>query len=425
MVRVGYIYAVLFLVICFVPKSSLAMDLRYSMNYIFTKYENVTRASVSEGNEYSNSLVGNLSLSESSLSYNTNLSAQIASTQYINEITADRTRVNLRFDTVWSLLPERVEWFFSDVFTQSTISSLVGDTPDNKQNVNVLRTGPNFKFRLSSLHSIDVEPRYENYKFELSNNNDRVNNTTRWTFTANSTISLGLSHLIENTRFSDTTLNPNYTRNNIDAFISSNKGVTNINLGVGGTVIKGDGFGTVRSPRVQLSITRQLQRLLSASLVLNKDVNDTGTTIRSRQDDSNTFTDSQSLDFFQQEGLRLNLYKRLDYGDLSFTYTNSERSYNFDATLDQTLTSSSVLYNTAISRTVFINAYAQRANVAFLNTVLSRDYENLLYRVNARYNMKRNLNMNITLSKIERVSDNENDGFEDFNIGVSIQYSSL
>jgi len=425
MVQIGHKYIVLFLMICLVPNNSLAMDLRYSMNYIFTKYENITRASVSEGNEYSNSLVGNLSLAETSLSYNTSLSAQLASTQYLNEITADRTRANLKFNMLWSLRPKSIEWFFSDVFTQSTISSLVGDTPDNKQNVNVLRTGPNFKFRLGSRQRIDVEPRYENYRFELSNNNSRVNNTTRWFFIANPTINLGFSHFIENTHFSDVTLNPNYSRNNIDAFISSNKGTTNINLGVGTTVIKGDDFSTVRSPRAQLSITHQLRRLLTASLVLSKDVNDTGTTIKSRKDNSNTFLDSQSLDFFQQEGLRFSLYKRLDYGDLSFTYINSDRSYNFDTSLDQSLVSSSVLYNVAISRMIFISAYAQQASASFSNTVLARDYDNFLYRINARYVMKRNLSINFIVSKIERISDNESDGFEDFNIGVSIQYSSL
>lgn len=69
---------------------------------------------------------------------------------------------------VLGLLPQRLEWFIQDNFGQVRVDPLAVDTPENRENINFLTTGPDFMFRLGRLMAVRLTGRYSETDYEIS-----------------------------------------------------------------------------------------------------------------------------------------------------------------------------------------------------------------------------------------------------------------
>jgi hypothetical protein len=59
-----------------------------------------------------------------------------------------------------AIVPERLTWTFQDDFGQGAINAFVAPTPDNRQNINYVSTGPNLFLRFAGTGFLDLNARY-------------------------------------------------------------------------------------------------------------------------------------------------------------------------------------------------------------------------------------------------------------------------
>jgi outer membrane protein assembly factor BamA len=65
-------------------------------------------------------------------------------------------------------VPQRIVWVLSENFGQSAADPLLPATPTNRQNVNVLSTGPDLKMHLGAQTTLTASARYDDVRYEVS-----------------------------------------------------------------------------------------------------------------------------------------------------------------------------------------------------------------------------------------------------------------
>ena len=75
-----------------------------------------------------------------------------------------------RFDgqAQYALIPERLTWVLRDDFSQATIDAFTPVTPNNRQNINYVATGPNLYFRLGGTGFLNASARYADAYYQTS-----------------------------------------------------------------------------------------------------------------------------------------------------------------------------------------------------------------------------------------------------------------
>jgi hypothetical protein len=75
-----------------------------------------------------------------------------------------------RFDGVgqFALIPERLVWVLRDDFGQSTLDAFTPVTPNNRENVNYVSTGPNLSLKLGGTGFLDITARYADAYYQTS-----------------------------------------------------------------------------------------------------------------------------------------------------------------------------------------------------------------------------------------------------------------
>jgi hypothetical protein len=69
---------------------------------------------------------------------------------------------------LWQISPDRFEWVLQDNFGQTRLDQFSAVTPENRENINYLTTGPNFSFRLMEDTSAELAGRYSAVTYETS-----------------------------------------------------------------------------------------------------------------------------------------------------------------------------------------------------------------------------------------------------------------
>ena len=87
----------------------------------------------------------------------------------------------------WTLIPGRLDWILENYFDQASVDIFAAPNPANRQNTNVLSTGPEARSRLSSSQSLIAGGRYGNFYFEESDtDSDRLSGYGRWLYAMSS-----------------------------------------------------------------------------------------------------------------------------------------------------------------------------------------------------------------------------------------------
>ncbi|MBZ0333697.1 outer membrane beta-barrel protein [Marinobacter sp. AL4B] len=92
-------------------------------------------------------------------------------------------------------LSDSFSWTISNNLREVTQDTSNSDTPNNRTRKNLLSTGPNYLFRLSTVDSVNFEARYESTEFSEPEERDseRVIGTAAWNHLFSSTMNGGLS----------------------------------------------------------------------------------------------------------------------------------------------------------------------------------------------------------------------------------------
>lgn len=163
-------------------------------------------------------------------------------------------------DFRYLFVPGRFEWILTESFGQGELDPFAASTPDNRENINYLTTGPDFTIHLGSAGSLTLFGRYSMTQFEESDFDDERllgGLSLGRDLSARSNVSLNAT--TERVEFDDETAGSNYDRHSAFLRYEIEGARTRIGAEAGYSEIHDLG-ATSSSPLFELDISRDLSQ---------------------------------------------------------------------------------------------------------------------------------------------------------------------
>ena len=145
-----------------------AAELSYGVDAGVGHTDNVARTADDEQAETIASIGGQLRLDHESSRLRANVATRMEYREYLDNTYDGELAGNLLADGTLDIVEERISWALTDTFGQTTQNQFAAATPDNRENVNYLSTGPNLSLPLGSRNMLIVHGRYKDVSYEDS-----------------------------------------------------------------------------------------------------------------------------------------------------------------------------------------------------------------------------------------------------------------
>jgi len=155
------------------PSNAFALRLEPAAGIAGEYSSNLLRSTHDRESEVTGIVWGGLAAREESANLTAELAAMVESRQYFNDVVGDEILFSLASIVDWMIVPQRFGWHFEDYFQQTRVNPLETITPDNRQDTNVLWTGPDLYFRFAQLYTLQLGARYGNFYFEETNGDNQ------------------------------------------------------------------------------------------------------------------------------------------------------------------------------------------------------------------------------------------------------------
>lgn len=195
---------------------------------------------------------------------------------YLNDTFDDDLVGRADLSAVFQLVPERISWTIQDSYGQVAANPFAPATPTNRQDVNFLTTGPDFRLRLGSRTSLQIAGRYGDTRYQGAGNID----TSNWGGSAglvrelSSATSLGIYG--SQTRHSyDDPLTPQYDQRAGWISLQSRNARQSLSADIGFDRVSGAGFSG-NNPLLRLLWDRRIYPSWRMRLRLNSEYQNTG-----------------------------------------------------------------------------------------------------------------------------------------------------
>ena len=181
-----------------------------------------------------------------------------------------------RFDgqTSLSLFEDHLKWYLQDDFGEGQLDAYTPVTPENLQKINYLSTGPEVTLRPISDTVVQLGARYAIATYQISPLNGwrtSENVLLERLLSARSDVALGAD--LEQLRFDDSILNPNYDRGRYYVRYDISGARTQITAAVGETQTN-DGGAWLATPFLQFNLTRAIAQRTSFNLTAGREFTD-------------------------------------------------------------------------------------------------------------------------------------------------------
>ena len=390
-------------------------------------HQNITPAE----SELAQTLRGTISVIENTANLVANFDTTLEATRYANNQATDITTGRLLGNALWSINPGQLEWFVSDVYTQTALDPLSSNTPSNRQNVNALTTGPNYYVRINRRSNLALEARVENYTYDNSQiDNNRVFGASRLDYMFTSSISSNLRYetsqvMYENNVLNNRVSNPDFNRNDVFLGLFYQRNVNRAELQGGYTIINYDGMAAeTRESRYLLALENRRTRTTTIRAEYSRNISDTSSDLRSVTSTDNANLLATSALLYVRTSTSLNITNTLSSGTLILNVYKTDSDYLTDDRRDQTEKGASLrnLWNISGNSSFAIDgSYIQSS---YFNRAPQRINEDYLYGANYTYHYGRNININLRAEQAERKSTESAQTYDDTRIMLTLEYVS-
>lgn len=418
--------ALIFPVLMHISVSTVyANEIDYTTTFSITSYENILRIENPQSDELAKSVSVGAEWSENTINFIASVNAGIEVTRFSNEVEGDRNDGSLNANLLWILSPNRYEWVLSDIYTQTAIDPRLPESPLNRQYINALSTGPNFKWRLAKTTHIELFPRIEDYRFENKLlNNQRANTRLEWFQTPSVSTQYGADIFYETINYTSSQLQESdYEQMEFNLNFSNVRKNHSIEASSGITRIETTGYQSDNETQYRLYVNNQRTRTSSITFSVGKTVTDTSrTVIESTVDSSIALTTSS--DIFTNEYITLGYDKNYRSFDINFEVEKREEDYFTQDFLDRNAESASlgVQWNNTNNSLFRLNLIATDYDYPLIaNGRIDEDEAASLEYV---YRTNSNLIYRISVLDIQRESTAVDESFEDKVMMFSITYET-
>lgn len=430
------IRSIIALLSIFASMSINAADVSYSAGLLLAQYENVSRLqnpAANQKNETSYTLIAAMTAVEDAADYSVFIDGNIRSTDYINDIAADRVTGDLTANLIWKISPGQFDWILDDTFTQTAINPLDNKAPDNRQNVNIISTGPDYTIRFSATNNLIFSGRLENYLFENNNqqifasaNNNRGTFSASWSKQMNSRLNLSINDDAAIVRYRNDQLN-SYDRNDVYLGVNYSSGLHTLDAQYGFTNVRNELTDNIQYDRYLLAVSRASTRNSSIRLSYQDIATDTGSQLAqgaTAGSGGGSISTLASNDIFVDETLRAQYIKTEITGGFSLDIYSRDRTYRRQSFLDEESEGVVLTGNWNLNQGHAIVYRASYINTLFVDTSINREDEDYIYSISYNHRLRRNLSVNASVISSERESTAQF-SYEDLAFTLGLTYSSL
>jgi hypothetical protein len=190
---------------------------------------------------------------------------------------------NLVGNAVLNIVEERLTWTLDDTYGQTTSNQFAPVTPDNRENVNHLSTGPDFTLPLGSRNKLLVHGRYVDVHYEDNElGNNRIRGELALLRELSDASSVSLNATSERVSYDDEAQFVEFDHN--ETFLSYNLAAarTTMSIEAGATEIRAAGQSN-DSWLGRIEVTRQASSALNVGLEIGHDFSDAGSAFAQMQ----------------------------------------------------------------------------------------------------------------------------------------------
>ena len=164
---------------------SVAVGMQYT--------DNATLAASNEEDDWIPSAVLSVAVQEDEGPLQMDVTGTLYQEHYLNNTYDDQSDLNLGAAVNWEQVRNRLVWEVNNIYTQTSVNSLGGNTPDNSQDTNVFSIGPNILIPISSRNRLTINPIFQDFWYEETDeDNQRYGVSAAWFYRLYPNTEIGL-----------------------------------------------------------------------------------------------------------------------------------------------------------------------------------------------------------------------------------------
>lgn len=320
-----------------------AADLSYLVSLDAGHSDNIRRATAVQESE--NIAAAGLQFAANQLTpkLRADLLGDFAYNKYLNNSFDSELIGNFIADARFMIIPQRLEWIFEDNFGQVLGDPFSPVTPDNRENINHLSTGPDLTVALGSLTRLRLSGRYIMTTYERSEiDSQAVAEQVALIRVLSASSSLAINGRLQQLTYEDAALNADYDQS--DGFLryEVNGARTILGVDVGYTEIDRKATSeTMTGLLLRLDVSRRVSRASRISINAGREFSASGTAFSIRQNlggvDLNAAPGRQSVQPFINDFATLSWDLQSNRTAWGVIASWAEHIYEDNRLLDQTL----------------------------------------------------------------------------------------
>ena len=162
----------LIVVLLLMPALSEAADVNYEFRAGVIYSDNIRRTDVGTEDQTIAILGFSIDMSGESKRFEGSLAVDLEYLDYLDDVFDQELLPEVDAMALFKLAPDIFEWVFNYKLGVINRDPFGVDTAINRENINVFSTGPKLSLKLGSRTSIDLEGRYRDTSFEISNSDN-------------------------------------------------------------------------------------------------------------------------------------------------------------------------------------------------------------------------------------------------------------
>ena len=263
-------------------------DIGWSVESGIKHSDNVTLNDIGEVSDTIASLGGSLSLDRDSRRIQASLIGNGSYRNYLDGTYDDELVGQAAANLLLKLAPDRFHWSFEDTYGQVATNQFAAVTPENRQNINTLSTGPDFLLRLGRQTTLQLSGRYGDTNYQDSSEL----NTSNWggsvSVLRNSSSKNSVGVVAEQNRFSyDAPATPNYDQQALYVSWQASGARQSLYVAIGANRVKSvDGSNS--NPMLRVDWQRRVTPSWTMNVDLASEYQNTGQQFASQTTGSNS-----------------------------------------------------------------------------------------------------------------------------------------
>jgi hypothetical protein len=176
----------------------------------------------------------------------------------------------------WEQVKNFLKWSVRDYYSQSSIDTLVANTPDNIEDINAFSFAAQLMMRPADRHTLTVTPSIDDYYYETSSsNNQQTGIAADWSYQYRPTVALSLNGSFRDVNYDDDTLNPGHTSTILGVSTTVMHSRSEYRGSVGVTSIEGDSGNDDDGTNAAISALYRLTGRSSLNANVSTDITNT------------------------------------------------------------------------------------------------------------------------------------------------------